>query len=113
MILVSITGLTSTDERFAETIRQIRAIAGTGTGDIEIRLTGPAGIATDTVEIFRNADLVLLGVTVLLVLVVLLAIYRAPLLALIPLGGVGIAMQLTNAVGASLARAGGITIDSS
>jgi len=113
MIVVSITGLTSTDERFAETVRQIREIAGTGTGDIEIRLTGPAGIATDTVEIFRNADLVLLGVTVLLVLVVLLAIYRAPLLALIPLVGVGIAMQLTNAVGAALARAGVITIDSS
>jgi RND superfamily putative drug exporter len=113
MILASITGLASNDERFTETVRQIREITGTGNGDIEIRLTGPAGIATDTVEIFRNADLVLLAFTVLLVLVLLLVIYRAPLLALIPLLGVGIAMQLTNAVGAALAKAGVIAIDSS
>jgi RND superfamily putative drug exporter len=112
LILASITGLPSTDERFAETVRQIREITGTGTDGIEIRLTGPAGIATDTVEIFRNADLVLLVFTVLLVLVILLAVYRAPLLALIPLLGVGIAMQLTNAIGAALAKAGVIAIDS-
>lgn len=112
MILVPITGLASNDERFAETVRQIREIAGTGAGQTEIRLTGPAGIATDTVEVFRHADFVLLGFTVLLVLVLLLLIYRSPLLALIPLVGVGIAMQLTNAVGAALADAGIISIDS-
>src|SRR5690606_15381354 len=95
-----------------ETVRQIREIAGTGAGQTEIWLTGPAGIATDTVEVFRHADFVLLGFTVLLVLVLLLLIYRAPLLALIPLVGVGIAMQLTNAVGAALADAGIIAIDS-
>src|SRR5690606_5600782 len=113
MILARITGQASNDERFTETVRQIRDIAGSGTGSVEIRLTGPAGIATDTVEIFRNADLVLLAFTVVLVLVLLLAIYRSPLLALIPLVGVGIAMQLTNAVGAAMASAGIISIDSS
>ena len=113
MILVSITGLASNDEQFTDTVTKIREIAGTGSGNLEIRLTGPAGIATDTVEIFRNADLVLLAFTVFLVLVLLLVIYRAPLLALIPLLGVGIAMQLTNAVGAALAKAGIIAIDSS
>lgn len=113
MIVVPIVGLASNDERFADTIEAIREITGPGTGGIEIRLTGPAGIATDTVEIFRNADLVLLGFTVLLVLVLLLVIYRAPLLALVPLVGVGVAMQLTNAVGALLAEAGIISIDSS
>lgn len=113
MIVVAIQGLDSTDERFAETVREIRKIAGTGDGGREIRLTGPAGIVTDAVEVFRNADLVLLAVTVALVLVLLLLIYRSPLLALIPLIGVGIAMQLTNAVGAALADAGILRIDSS
>ena len=112
-ILVPIKGLASTDERFAETVRQIRKVSGTGTGDTEIRVTGPAGIATDAVEVFRNADFILLGSTVLLVLVLLLLIYRAPLLTLIPLLGVGIAMQLTNTAGAALAKAGIIAIDSS
>jgi RND superfamily putative drug exporter len=111
-ILVSITGLASSDERFTEVVRAIREIAGTGRDGTEIRVTGPAGIATDAVEVFRQADFILLGGTVLLVLVLLLVIYRSPLLALIPLLGVGIAMQLTNAVGAALARAGVITIDS-
>ncbi len=112
MILVQITGLASNDTRFTDTVREIRKIAGTGTGRTEIRVTGPAGIATDAVEIFRNADFLLLGFTVLLVLVLLLLIYRSPVLALIPLVGVGIAMQLAQAVGAALARAGVISIDS-
>jgi RND superfamily putative drug exporter len=112
-IVTSIQGIPSNDERFTETVNQIREISGTGSGNTEIRLTGPAGIATDTTEIFRNADLVLLGLTILLVLIILLLIYRSPLLALIPLIGVGVAMQLTNATGAALADAGIIRIDSS
>lgn len=113
MILVPIRGIAGTDERFSQTVREIRAIAGTGEGDREIRVTGPAGIVTDTVEVFRNADLVLLAMTIALVLVLLLLIYRSPVLALIPLLGVGIAMQVTNAVGAALAEADVIRIDSS
>ncbi|GGM48587.1 MMPL family transporter [Dactylosporangium sucinum] len=113
IMLVPIKGLAGNDERFADTVRHIREVAGTGTGGTEIRVTGPAAIATDAVEVFRNADFVLLGFTVLLVLVLLLLIYRAPLLALIPLIGVGVAMQLTNAAGAVLAKAGAISIDSS
>ncbi len=107
-----INGLASTDERFTEVVKEIRTIAGTGRDGTEIRLTGPAGIATDAVEVFRQADIVLLGGTVLLVLVLLLVIYCSPLLALIPLFGVGVALQVTNAVGAALAKAGVITIDS-
>ena len=113
MILVPIEGIPSNDERFSETVKKIREIAGPGQGATEIRLTGPAGIATDATEVFRNADFVLLGLTVLLVLIILLLIYRSPLLALIPLLGVGVAMQVTNAVGAALAEAGIIKIDSS
>ncbi|MBB4960682.1 MMPL family transporter [Micromonospora polyrhachis] len=112
MILVPIRGLPSTDERFGETVGEIRDIAGPGQAGTEVRLTGPAGIATDASEVFRNADFILLGLTVLLVLFILLAIYRSPLLALIPLLGVGVALQLTNAVGAVLADAGIIKIDS-
>ncbi|HEX6969216.1 MAG TPA: MMPL family transporter [Micromonosporaceae bacterium] len=111
IILVPIQGLNSTDERFTETIRTIREIAGTGDDQREIRVTGPAGVAADATEIFVNADLVLLAMTIALVLVLLLLIYRSPVLALIPLVGVGIAMQLTNAVGAALAEADIIRID--
>lgn len=55
------------------------------TSDLELYITGPAGIATDTVALFSRADLVLIFSTVGLILVLLIVIYRSPLLALIPL----------------------------
>ncbi|NLT54189.1 MAG: MMPL family transporter [Actinomycetales bacterium] len=112
-IIVPIRGLSSNDDRFLETVEAIRKIAAKHAGDREVLVTGPAGIATDAVKVFKDADLVLLLITVALVLGLLLIIYRSPLLALIPLLGVGVALQLTEAVGAALADAGVITIDAS
>ncbi|MET3576850.1 MMPL family transporter [Bhargavaea ullalensis] len=57
---------------------------------LEINWTGPAGIAADATELFSRADVVLLLSTVGLILVLLLIIYRSPLLAFIPLVGAGI-----------------------
>ena len=48
-------------------------------------VTGPAGIAVDTLNLFSRADIVLLLSTVGIVLILLIVIYRSPLLALIPL----------------------------
>ncbi|MFC4408811.1 MMPL family transporter [Chungangia koreensis] len=56
----------------------------------DVSWTGPAGIAADAVELFSKADVVLLLMTVGLILVLLLVIYRSPLLAFIPLIGAGI-----------------------
>jgi len=58
--------------------------------DIEVSWTGPAGIASDAVELFSKADVVLLLSTVGIILVLLLVIYRSPLLTLIPLAGAAI-----------------------
>ena len=52
---------------------------------LDLYITGPAGIAVDTLNLFSRADIVLLLATVGLVLVLLVVIYRSPLLALIPL----------------------------
>lgn len=57
------------------------------TTDLKMYVTGPAGIATDTLELFSRADLVLILSTVGIILVLLIVIYRSPLLALIPLLG--------------------------
>ncbi|QQP12802.1 MMPL family transporter [Lysinibacillus agricola] len=54
-------------------------------GDLHVRYSGPVGIATDAVSLFSQADVKLLIATVLLVLVLLIIIYRSPLLAIIPL----------------------------
>src|SRR5699024_5694371 len=52
---------------------------------MEYEVTGPAGISADTISLFRNADFVLMIATVLLIFVILIIIYRSPLLAITPL----------------------------
>ncbi|MBP2240381.1 RND superfamily putative drug exporter [Cytobacillus eiseniae] len=53
--------------------------------DFTLYVTGPAGISSDSLDLFSRADLVLIFSTVGLILVLLIVIYRSPLLALIPL----------------------------
>ncbi|HLQ72782.1 MAG TPA: MMPL family transporter [Bacillota bacterium] len=53
--------------------------------DWQFEVTGPAGIASDTTALFKNADFVLMISTIALIFVLLIIIYRSPLLALTPL----------------------------
>ncbi|TCT19345.1 RND superfamily putative drug exporter [Melghiribacillus thermohalophilus] len=53
--------------------------------NLQLYMTGPAGIAVDSLDLFSRADLVLLFSTIGIILVLLIVIYRSPLLALIPL----------------------------
>lgn len=109
--IVPITGSPS-DDGFGATVDAVREVAGHGTGDLRIRVTGPAGIIRDTVKAFSSANLTLLFGTLTLVLLLLLLIYRAPLLALMPVIAVGVAIQLTNAIGAALVEAGAFEVNS-
>ncbi|UOE53702.1 MMPL family transporter [Bacillus sp. CMF12] len=74
-------------------------------------ITGPAGIAGDTVKLFEQADFVLLIATVLIILVLLIAIYRSPLLAVIPLLATAIVYQVVNQSIAFMG-AGGLEVNS-
>ena len=53
--------------------------------DLSLYVTGPAGIAADTNDLFKRADLVLIFSTVGIILILLIVLYRSPALALIPL----------------------------
>ena len=64
--------------------------------NLSVRLSGPVGISVDATDLFMGADVALLIATVLLVLILLLLIYRSPILALIPLIGVGFAYAVTS-----------------
>ncbi|WP_394236828.1 MMPL family transporter [Niallia oryzisoli] len=55
------------------------------TTNLNLYVTGPAGIAVDSLNLFSRADVVLILSTVGLILILLIVIYRSPLLALIPL----------------------------
>lgn len=73
---------------------------------MEFYVTGPAGIAGDTVKLFEQADFVLLIATVLIILVLLIVIYRSPLLAIIPLLATAIVYQVVNQVLAFMGKGG-------
>lgn len=79
--------------------------------ELSVRVSGPAGIGVDATGLFENADFVLMTATVLLVLVLLLLIYRSPILAFIPLIGVGFAYAVTSPILGWMASNGWITVD--
>lgn len=79
---------------------------------ISARITGPVGIQVDATGLFKNADVSLLLATVLLVLIILLFIYRSPVLAFIPLIAVGFAYMVVGPILGWMAREGWITVDS-
>ncbi|RIW32490.1 MMPL family transporter [Bacillus salacetis] len=73
---------------------------------MEFYITGPAGIAGDATKLFEQADVVLLMATILIVLVLLIVIYRSPLLAFIPLLATAIVYQVVNQSVALMGAAG-------
>ncbi|MDE5413401.1 MMPL family transporter [Alkalihalobacterium chitinilyticum] len=108
--------LTLTDRlEMSEINDTISAIQAFGDEELEygsLMITGPAGIASDTIAIFSNADLVLLFSTIGLVLVLLIVIYRSPLLAIIPLVAVAFVYQVVDRVLGIFAANGVFMIES-
>jgi putative drug exporter of the RND superfamily len=76
------------------------------TGDTAFYITGPAGIAGDTVKLFEQADFQLLFATIGIILILLIIIYRSPLLAFIPLLATVIIYQVANQTIALMGAAG-------
>lgn len=75
-------------------------------GNFKLYVTGPAGIAADTLDLFSRADLVLLFSTVGIILVLLVITYRSPLLALIPLLAAAFVYEVVNQTLGLLGKAG-------
>ncbi|WP_340081464.1 MMPL family transporter [Terribacillus sp. FSL K6-0262] len=85
---------------------------GLDSGNLLVRTTGPAGISADAVSLFSQGDTTLLFATVLIVLIFLLVIYRSPILALVPLIGVGFAYLVISPILGALGEAESISFDS-
>lgn len=86
-------------------LEKIKTIVSERT-DSTIYMTGPAGIAVDTINLFSRADIVLLLSTVGLILVLLIVIYRSPLLALIPLVAAAFVYEVVNQLLGLLGKGG-------
>lgn len=78
---------------------------------LHVRFSGPAGIQTDAVSLFSNADITLLLSTVLLVFILLIVLYRSPILAVVPLVAVGIAYGIISPLLGFFAEKGWIVVD--
>jgi RND superfamily putative drug exporter len=81
-------------DRVADWGKESRDLVGDGGGGLNVYVTGDLGLWADFEEVFGEVDTKLLGATILLVLVLLGAIYRAPLIAIIPIVVVGLAYQM-------------------
>jgi RND superfamily putative drug exporter len=73
---------------------------------LRVAVGGPAGSAADAADAFSGIDGKLLGVTVLIVALLLLLIYRSPILWLLPLMSVGVAAGWSQGFAYALAKGG-------
>ncbi|HEX4930635.1 MAG TPA: MMPL family transporter [Gaiellaceae bacterium] len=96
--------------RVRPTIEDLRAFPEPG-GGLERHVTGTPALLSDFNSAIKEADTKLLLATGLLVLLLLLAVYRSPLLALLPLMVVVVAYSVASGVIYLLAKAG-LPVDS-
>lgn len=78
---------------------------------LHARFSGPVGISVDATELFKSADFQLMVATVIIILVILLLIYRSPILAVVPLIVVGIAFMVVSPLLGWMAESGWIDKD--
>ena len=98
-LLIVKTGSTDSEEiqDTVGTLRDLTPSPDAPEGELRSFVTGPAGFITDATEAFEDIDGTLLMVTITLVLLLLLIIYRSPVIAFVPLIVVGIAYTIVAA----------------
>ncbi|MFW3169808.1 MMPL family transporter [Geodermatophilus sp. CPCC 206100] len=87
-------------------LREVIAVDGT-----DSFVTGPGGIFADFANGFAGIDGLLLAAAFGVVLLILLVVYRSPLLPFLVIGTAGLALTAANAVAYLLADAGVITVN--
>lgn len=95
----------------ADSIKALRALGGGAGGGLEYHVTGSPALLNDINTAVEAADIVLVLATVLFVLALLLAIYRSPILAFVPLFVVIVSFLVSSAIIYLLARQG-LEVDS-
>jgi putative drug exporter of the RND superfamily len=101
--------------RLMDAVKPLRAelrTLGRGTG-LRLESTGSVAQAFDQREASGNADAVVAFGTVVLILLLLLVIFRSPIIALLPVVVIGIVAAVANGLIADLVKAFGMKADSS
>ncbi len=100
-------------DSFVKSVEDLRALLdrpGRPAG-LETYVTGLGGLQADLFEVFAAIDSSLLLATVGVVVVILLIVYRSPLLTLLPLLSVGVAFVLAGGIIYLLAKADVLTVN--
>ena len=97
-------------QRASHVVDRVMSIAS-GTPGLDVQVTGPAGYAAASGDVFRGIDTTLLLGTVLIVILILLLTYRSPLLWILPVLSSGVALVAAEAVIYLLAAHAGLTVN--
>lgn len=81
-------------EQIGAVVDRLREIAGQDRDGLTVDVAGPAGLLADLIEVFTAIDGPLLLVTLVVVLVILLIVYRSPVLWVFPLLAAGMSYAL-------------------
>jgi putative drug exporter of the RND superfamily len=100
------------DFRFGPSIEALREVVHDGDDGLEVHVTGFPALLTDFNSAVKEADITLLIATGALVLLLLLAIYHSPILAVLPLFVVGVAYVVAAGIVYLVADGGGLTVSS-
>ncbi|WP_435233313.1 MMPL family transporter [Micromonospora aurantiaca (nom. illeg.)] len=84
----------SEGEQIRSVVERLRDIAGPDRDGLTVDVAGPAGLLGDLIEVFGAIDGPLLLVTLTVVLVILLVVYRSPVLWIFPLLAAGMSYSL-------------------
>jgi len=94
--------------RIAETLRCAGASVSPG---LTVHVTGPGGILADLFKVFGSLDTTLLGITALVVALILILVYRSPVLWFIPLLSAVMALSTASGIIYLLAIHGILTLN--
>ncbi len=110
-MVVNVTGEPAGDP-YSTTIGSIRDFTKQfDSGTLQVKVSGPGGLLADLLRVFQSIDGFLLLVTAGLVLVLLILIYRSPIVALVPIVSVGWVFSLASGIGALLAEHAGLLVN--
>ncbi|WP_406045179.1 MMPL family transporter [Micromonospora sp. NBC_00898] len=109
---ISTTGAQDAGTVIINAVKDIRHTVGGDIGELTVKVTGPAGFTADSVEVFDDLELTLLLIPLAVVAVLLLLIYRSPVLFLVPLFCVVVANQVSSALVYGLAAGPGLRLNS-
>ena len=110
-LIVNVVGEPSSDS-FTDLVKSVREFSHQyRTNELEINIGGPGGLIVDLVAVFASIDVFLLIASAILVLILLVIIYRSPVIPFVPLFAVSFVYFIAGAVGALLAQQFGFNVN--